>query len=948
MVESLLDVHVLGGPDVRRPGGDPIQEWGRPTGRRLLCLVLLSPGRAVTREAAMGALFPQSGDRAANALAKAVHWCRQALGEPWQAQLVSAAGEIGWSGPVRLDADPALRLARHQGEVLDPAELRALALDERPLLPGWDEEWVESFREELRLGRQRAAARLAHSLEGHSLEEAIEIWRSLVEADALAEEYQTGLIRSLLAAGHRDDARAAYVRCRQALWTELGVEPGAALESCWRRQGHDVGGGATPVLAAPPMPRLGDGSVSGPRAATGRDAEVTEILGYLEPTSGGQGTCLTLVGAAGVGKTELLRVITDRWRSRGWLVAETAGRSGGGPAYSTASAALARLLGDDTTELARLLAPATHPEVPTTRQERADDVLHEQVADLLDLVVSIPALVVVDDLDDADPASVRLVRHLAQRGGPRLWSVVAATRYPQAALPGGHLVGVRPLPTDVVRAIVGARHPGAAEATATLVAERSEGNPLFALELAALLAVSPAAPPIPPSAIELLRQRLSLLPRGQRVLMPLVVLAGDDATWPVLRLAAARLPDARLPDAGLPDSRAADADLAEALDRLRHADLVIESHGRSAPAHPLIGEAALALLRRTQRATLHDAVADALVELGESPPSVAHHRVSAFEHAPRGDRAVAAARAAHGAARAALAQGRDDEAAAMARCVQRAWASCDPDDRRTLDSLVSDAQLILGHALAVSAPAEAAAAYDNGRRKATDDETRGRFLLAEGWLHYMHGDLARASQIYQQGLALRHTTGPTSAALLTHLGWVHARQGLYDRGLALCDEALEVMSGCDDPLVLGTVLDRRSMILAFLGSTDEALTTADRAYEVATAAGDASLLSVVQGHRGNICGRLGDWEAALRYLDEAVELARSAGDAYVESVAWWARTDVLTRKGDLVGALAANAEEERALRVTGNPVHLAACARRRRRLVGEDDLTPATPAGRTP
>lgn len=944
---SLLDVHVLGGHEVRRPDGDPIQEWGRPTGRRLLCLVLLSPGRVVTREAAMAALFPQAGDRAANALAKAVHWCRQALGEPWQGQLVSAAGEIGWSGPVLLDADPVLRLARHQGDVLTAEELRGLAQDERQLLPGWDEEWVEPFREELRLGRQRAGALLGRSLEDsgpEGLEAAIGIWRRLVDADEVVEEHHTGLVRSLIAAGRADDARAAYVRCRRVLWTELGVEPGAELETWLRRHRTVVAGEAMPVPHLPPMPREGDSSAGGWRAAaTGRDEELAEILDHLAPTSAGHGTSLTLVGSAGVGKTELLRATADRWRSRGWLVAETAGRSGGGPAYSTASTALARLLGDEATDLTALLAPAARRDVPTTRQERADDALHERVADLLDRVAWIPTLVVVDDLDDADPASVRLVHHLARRGGPRLWSVVAATRYPQATLPGSHLVGVQALPTEVVRAIVGAKHAGAGDAAISLAAERSEGNPLFALELAALLTMSPEAPPIPPSAVALLRQRLSLLPPGQRLLMPLVVIAGDDATWPVLRLAAARLPDARLPDARLPD-----ADLTEALDRLRDADLVSQSQDRSAPAHPLIGEAALALLRRSQRAALHDAVADALAELGASPPSVAHHRVSAFEHAPRSDRAVAAARAAHDVASAALAQGRDAEAAAMARCVQRAWASCDAGDRRTLDALASDAQLILGHALAVSAPSEAAAAYENGRRKATDDETRGRFLLAEGWLHYMHGDLARASQVYQRGLALPDTSGPMSAALLTHLGWVHARQGLYDRGLALCDEALEAMSGCDDPLVLGTVLDRRSMILAFLGSTDEARMAADCAYEVATAAGDASLLSVVQGHRGNICGRLGDWEAALRYLDEAVELARSAGDAYVESVAWWARTDVLTRQGDLPAALAANAEEERALRLTGNPVHLAACARRRRRLLGEDDLTPATPAGRTP
>lgn len=79
--------------------------------------------------------------------------------------------------------------------------------------------------------------------------------------------------------------------------------------------------------------------------------------------------------------------------------------------------------------------------------------------------------------------------------------------------------------------------------------------------------------------------------------------------------------------------------------------------------------------------------------------------------------------------------------------------------RQELGATRSDAQLILGHALAVASPSEAQAAYENGRRTATDDDTRARFLIAQGWLHYMHGDLARAAQTYQQGV---HRAGARS------------------------------------------------------------------------------------------------------------------------------------------------------------------------------------------
>lgn len=57
---------------------------------------------------------------------------------------------------------------------------------------------------------------------------------------------------------------------------------------------------------------------------------------------------------------------------------------------------------------------------------------------------------------------------------------------------------------------------------------------------------------------------------------------------------------------------------------------------------------------------------------------------------------------------------------------------------------------------------------------------------------------------------------------------------------------------------------------------------------------------------------------------------------------------MLTRKGDLDAALAANLEEDRALRLTGNEVPRAACGRRRRRLTGEGEPEPVHADGPTP
>ena len=927
--------------EVVRPDGSEVREWVRPTGKKLLCLVLLTSGRSIRRDEAAAALFPSAGTGAPNALAKAIHWCRAALGEPLGRQLVSDVGHLRWSGAAHVDADVCLVLARGSCPPLTLDELRTVGLDERPLLPGWDEDWVDALRQQIEVGRRCAVARLAIELEGadESLDEATHLWGRLVDADPLDERHQQGLLRSLLAANHPREARTAYVRYRQVLWTDLGTVPSTGLETWWRRaavpEGLDGLGSAAAVPITPtPSPDLGQSGL------VGRDTELGQLNELLEGTEQGRGGSATLVGPAGCGKSELLQATMDRWRRRGWFVAHAAGPTGGGPPHRVAMNLFRGLLGSsDAVKLERLLGSSPGGATQPTHQDRAGGAFHAQVADLVDRAASIPVLLVVDDLHDVDPASARLLRFLAHRGQPRRWSLLAATRSPESALPGSHLISVGPLATSVVRAILNERFATQDRTQLALAAQRAQGNPLYALEIAAMLAASPSATPIPPSATELLRHRLGQLPPAQRLLMPLIVVAGEEATWPLVARAVAL---------GVAKDGLSHQEALTALELLRRADLLRERDAHFTPSHPLVGEASLALLPRTKHAVLHDAVAQALEEMGATPASVAHHRVSAFDLVPDGRRAATAAAAAHEAARVALAQGRNSDAASMARCVERAWASSDLEGRRGLDAARSDAHLILGHALAVASPSQAQAAYENGRRAATDDDTRARFLIAQGWLQYMHGDLARAAQTYQQGLCLEGARSTTTAALLTHLGWTLARQGLYDRGLALCEQALELLDETRDPLVLGTALDRKGMILAFLGSNREALVTADLALEVASSAGDLSLLSAVQAHRGSISGRLGEWESALRYLDEAVVLARSAGDAYVESVAWWARTDVLTRKGDTVGALEANLEEERVLRITGNAVHLAACQRRRRRLTGLDDAVAVDTHGRTP
>lgn len=904
-------VRLLGGFEALRPDGGVAAAWQRPSAKKLLSLLLLSPGRRLERSVAARLLFPTlTRERAANGLAKAAHWCREALGFERAEALVARGELLCWEPETATDVDGVLAVARSRLLPNELSALRLLADDDRELLPEWPDEWLSGFRDEVRAGRLAASAELATRLSAAcdpaGLEEAVQRWRALVEDDPLDETRQAGLLRTLLAAGRLRDARAAYAACRAALWRELAVEPSMELDRLGR-QADD----SSPVHSEP---------VAAPTAPSGRTEVVAALANELVGAERGLGGGALVVGDAGIGKTVVLRALADHFRCRGWRVVSAVGAPVPVGSYSTLARTLRNLAaGTSQEEFIRQLVSSRPGSLRPVRVETAERALHRRIARLLDEVADLPTLVLVDDLHAADPATSRLVRELAALPDGRSWSVLAASR-PQPALGWtATVMPLGPLPDELIEALVRARCGACAESALRRVVARAGGNPLFARELAALVLAGADENEVPASVLQLVRNRLAELPAGQRTFIPLVVLAGPDATWPAITRAAAEL--------GL----AGDVDASGAPGWLT-GDLIVEHEGHFSARHPLVAEAALALLRRGDRAVLHDVLAG--IALADAHPRTsARHRIAAFDIAPTPARAELALAAACAEAGQALSQGADEEAAGLARCALRAWSAIDRTarDRYRPDAL--DAHLALGHALAITHPAEAEAAYDNGFRAAATDDDRARFSIARGWQAYIHGDYARAGRYYQLGRELAEVSAPLRAALTVHQAWVFARLGLLERAVELCTEA-EAMVGEDEhPEVVALAADRRGMALAWLDRLEESRETLDRAFELVTRVDDQSLLAAIQIHRGDVASRLGDFATSFRILDQALAAAQAAGDPYAESVAWWVRTDALTRQGDRAGALAASLEEERILSLLNNPAHLAACLRRRQALL---------------
>jgi class 3 adenylate cyclase/DNA-binding SARP family transcriptional activator/tetratricopeptide (TPR) repeat protein len=318
-------------------GGHSAGPWPRPSAKRLCELVLVSPGRKLTRDLACEALFADLGpDKAARALVKALSMARgvlSGLGEPAAGLLQADRANI-WAAPepvLEVDVErheEGLRaaLSMAPGQSRDDRLLAALAEDDEDLLA--DEpytDWAIRPRERLEALRQRARLALARGRAGGagraSREAVVEAWESCMRHDPACEEAAAALLRAYSAQGQRQLVVRTYELCRAAL-DELGLRPSPALEEVHAAATFGQPGPDRRSLTASPAPAGGPSSlgtareerktvsvlfagVAPPAGATGQDPEdlhevVAEALAMVITEVEGLGGTVVSVSGGGL------------------------------------------------------------------------------------------------------------------------------------------------------------------------------------------------------------------------------------------------------------------------------------------------------------------------------------------------------------------------------------------------------------------------------------------------------------------------------------------------------------------------------------------------------------------------------------------------------------------------------------------------------------------------
>ena len=135
--------------------------------------------------------------------------------------------------------DVALATAWIDATIYEPSRVAATpppATIGRPLLPGWDEDWVEGPRERLQILQAQALETAAEQLlaAGH-LAEALPYALSAVDLQPWSESANRLVIEIHARRGDPSNALRRYRRFRRELQEELGVEPGPDMRAAIRR-----------------------------------------------------------------------------------------------------------------------------------------------------------------------------------------------------------------------------------------------------------------------------------------------------------------------------------------------------------------------------------------------------------------------------------------------------------------------------------------------------------------------------------------------------------------------------------------------------------------------------------------------------------------------------------------------------------------------------------------
>lgn len=683
-----------------------------------------------------------------------------------------------------------------------------------------------------------------------------------------------------------------------------------------------------------------------------REGEVAAIEGLLDAAREGRGNLALIEGEAGVGKSSLLALAAEQAGGREMLVLRSrGGENERGFAYGIIrqlfEGQIAEQGGDERfAGAAGLCAPVFDLTIDRGGTDRLA-IQHGIYWLTADLAATQPLVVVIDDAQWADAASLQALSYVAHRLEDLPLAVILGIRTaepdapydliePLRREPHAHVLAPAALSLEAA-ADLGREQLGADASDAFLGAchEACGGNPFLLGELLRRLAESEISPTdanassVTEHASE--GAARSILLRLHRL--------GDDAIEFARAVAVLE--------------QSAEAELIGALSGLDHEALVVtgerliearllEDGWPMSFVHPLIRRAIYDEISAPRRAAMHRTAATRLEELGAPPGVSAAHLMQV---PPAGDADAAATLRA--AAKDARARGAPDAAASYLR---RAMSEPPTDSeilgvRRELGSALLEAadpsgiEELLAVRSAVDDPAqraelvpeiatsynlrghqsEAQALLDETLAELDPDHEREAVLRLEGLrlvsTVLMGGQSISHDELMElvdglEGKSRGERSILTAADLLLAVGL-----GRIEDAVALAERVVADPDALVEDARAGFTRGNSALALAFADRTDRALTILDGQLEACRQRGSATSIGIVTGYRGWIHHMRGSLVDAQLDADLSVGLLRETGLATTWLGGVGVRLAVQFDRGDLDDA----DEMLRSLGLDGSP-----------------------------
>jgi len=861
---------LLGPPRVEREGTAVAFDT-----RKALALlaVLALTDRPRPRDVLAELLWPEhDAEHARGALRRTLSALRNAVGaEAVEAtrdrvSLVRAAG-------LAIDVDR-FRSAAAEGRLEEAAAvfrgdfLEGFGLRDAPGFEDWQRGEADGLRRELAAVLARlveASGDLAHALR----------W---LELDPLHEPAHRALIRLYAERGDRAAALAQYRECVRTLSRELGVPPLVETTRLYEAisEGTLEAPSTTPVAVVPAPARA---------PLVGREREWQALLDAYGAIAA-DGRAVLLEGEAGIGKTRLAEEFVAYAREQGAAVlAGRAYEEEAALAYGPLVEALrARLREDDAWvgavaqralgEASRLLGDLSATPPPPLDGPAAQARFLDGVWETLAAAAAgpVPGILLVDDVQWADEATLGLLTYGLRRLGGRGLLVLLTSRAPlrRVAAAGGLVLTLDRLGFDEVSELLRAARPEPEPELARRLYEETEGLPFLLVEYLTSLGTDPEWA-LPAGARELLLARLDPISETARQILAAAAVIGRSFDVDTVRAASGR----------------GDEETVGALEELVRRGLIREGSYDYDFAHEQLRRLAAEQTSLARRRLLHGRAADALASADGNAAEVARH----LQLAGRDAEAAAAYRRAAEHARTLFAN------ADALEHLRAALAAGDPEPA-SLHAAIGDLETLQGEYAAALASYETAAAH-------SAPAGLGPIEHRLGQVRHRRGEWALATAHFEAALAATEEADLANRARICADLSLSAHDGGDPvRAAELAERARELAEAADDPRALGQAHNLLGALATSGGAAADALEHLGRSLQLAEATGDpgarvAALNNLALAHRAR-----DELEPPLELTRAAFELCAAQGDRHREAALHNNLADLLHAAGRPEDAMA--------------------------------------------